>query len=95
MAERVVALSRLPTQASVPRYLGGVIPFDAEDWEYRLEGRDPQVQLFNDAQEEKAKPNYSDYERWREERADRPQLTVVSAEDPGLQALREAYGSVD
>lgn len=56
------------------RYLGSFIPPNAEEYEYWLNGRDPQVQLFNvpAEQEQKMSPNYTDYLRWREERLQPP-----------------------
>lgn len=57
-------------QAAQVRYLGSYIRPGAEEYEYWLNGKDPQVQLFyvSPEQEQKVSPNHSDYLRWREER---------------------------
>ena len=36
-------------------------PLDAEEYEYRLLGAEPDIRLFNGATEEKTAPNYSDF----------------------------------
>jgi hypothetical protein len=77
-------------QAVQPRYLGSYIPPDAEEYEYWLNGKDPQVQLFQVSaeQEQKVSPNHSDYLRWREER-----LRIRSEPESILDILHLAFPS--
>lgn len=75
-------------QAVQQRYLGEFIPVGADEYEYWLNGKDPQVQLFyvSPEQEQKVSPNHSDYLRWREEG-----LTVPSEATDVLAILHEAF----
>ena len=71
-------LARSITQAVQPRYLGAFIPPDAEEYEYWINGKDPQVQLFfvSPEQEQKVAPNHSDYLRWRDKRTQQKALLI-------------------
>ena len=82
-------------QAVQQRYLGSFIPPNAEEYEYWLNGKDPQVQLFNvsPSAEQKMSPNYSDYLRWKEERLEHrgKELEKQGREQTILDILHEAF----
>lgn len=65
----------------------GHVPVNPEEEHWRMEGADPEVQLFGAAIEQKTAPNWSDYLRQQRVRAGvaRQQLS------PALEVLREAY----
>jgi hypothetical protein len=42
------------------------LDFDRGEYEYQMDGLEPEVQLFGDASEEKLAPNYSDWLAARE-----------------------------
>ena len=77
-------------QAVQQRYLGAFIPVDAEEYPYWLDGKDPQVQLFNigPEQEQKVSPNHSDYLRWRDERL---RIQTEKAQESVWDILRLAF----
>jgi hypothetical protein len=54
----IVRADRAPRHLPVPR--------DAEEYAFQLEGEEPEVQLFNNATEQKLKPNYSDFKHQKQ-----------------------------